>query len=145
MSHRHQKILKTCSGALFSILYRLRQFFMNFREKYFKKFRKVVRHNSSTALIFWQILLKIKNSTQVMQENQISCNFKYGKCLKTSGGMSCNNAQLITQNVSEVVTHYTGYYTAKNRKKCLNYTKIHKFQGWFFDILWPKWLILKRS
>ena len=46
-----------------------------------------------------------------------------------SGGMSCNNAKLITQNVSEVVTHYTGYYTAKNRKKCLNYTKIHKFQG----------------
>ena len=32
-------------------------------------------------------------------------------------GMSCNNAQLITQNLSEVVTHYTGYYTAKNRKK----------------------------
>ena len=46
-----------------------------------------------------------------------------------SGGMSCNNAQLITQNVSEVVTHYTRCYTAKNRKKCLNHTKIHKFQG----------------
>ena len=64
-------------------------------------------------------------------------------CSCFSGGMSCNNAQLITQKVSEVVTHYTGYYTAKNRKKCLNYTKIHKFQGWFFYISWPKWLILK--
>ena len=44
-----------------------------------------------------------------------------------SGGMSCNNAQVITQNFSEVVTHYTAYYTAKNWKKCPNYTK--KIQG----------------
>ena len=49
-----------------------------------------------------------------------------------SDGMSCNKAHLITQTVSEVVTHYTGYYTAKNRKKCSNYTKKHKFQGSFF-------------
>ena len=55
-----------------------------------------------------------------------------------SGGMSCQNTNLITQIVSEGVTHYTVCYTVENRKKCLNYTKIHKFQGPFLTFFWPK-------
>ena len=58
-----------------------------------------------------------------------------GNAVHGSDGMSCNNAPLITQTVSEVVTHYTGYYTAKNRKKCPNYTTKHKFQGSLFEVL----------
>ena len=48
------------------------------------------------------------------------------------------NTNLITQIVSEGVTHYTVCYTVENRKKLPKLHKNTQVSGLIFDIFWPK-------
>jgi hypothetical protein len=52
--------------------------------------------------------------------------------------MSCNNTNLITQIVSEGVTHYTACYKVENRKKMPKLHKNTQVLGLIFDVFWPK-------
>ena len=52
--------------------------------------------------------------------------------------MSCQNTNLITQIVSEGVTHYTVCYTVENRKKMLKLHKNTQVSGLIFDVFLPK-------
>ena len=71
MSHNHQKKAEMLHKWTIIISLSTDTHFMTFCEKNFVKFPKVVRHNSSTAGVFWNFLLKIKNSTRVMPEYDI--------------------------------------------------------------------------
>ena len=70
-----------------------------------------------------------------------SCIHEHIKCNEStfvSDGMSCQNTNLITQIVSEGVTHYTVCYTVENHTKLPKLHKNTQVSGLIFDVFWPK-------